>query len=512
LHGELGRTEFTKEELVDLWQRIAVEQELPLHGGETFEAVERAPDGTFRVHTDRGVHHARHVCLAIGRRGTPRKLDVPGEELSKVAYSLLDANSYSDRRLLVVGGGDSAVETALALAEQPGNEVTLSYRRGTFHRIRARTELRLQRAQAQGRLSIAHHSRIASIDELSVLLEYGAESEGGARSELLANDEVFVMAGGVAPLERLESAGVSFDPTLREPSVPLQEQGTGLVRALAVGFVLALAALGFALWNSDYYMLDRELRAADPRHAWLRSGRGVGLSLGIGATAMVVFNLLYLVRRTGGRFQRLGSLQNWMTSHMVTGILALLAATLHAAMAPRDTVGGHALLALALLLVTGAIGRYFYAWVPRAANGRELALEEVRARLDQLIEHPGIEQREFLEQVRRELAVVIEQRQWQSSFVGRVTALLFGQRDLRRSLARMAELGREQGLPEERIQEVLHLAGRVHRTALAAAHLEDLRAVLNTWRYLHRWVAALMVLLLVLHVAYILSYTQGMAD
>ena len=512
LHGEIGGTEYTKEELVELWQRVADEQQLPLRSGETLEGVERAPDGTFRVHTEHGVHHARHVCLAIGRRGTPRKLDVPGEDLPKVAYSLLDANSYTDRRLVVVGGGDSAVETALALAEQPGNAVTLSYRQGSFHRIRARNEARLQIAVEERRLEVAYHSRIVSIEDDRVVLEFAAQAQGGARQEVRGNDEVFVMAGGVAPFQRLESAGVSFDPTLREASEPIQEQGTGLLPALAVGFSLAIAALLWALWNSDYYTLERELRAAHDKHAWLRSGRGLGLGFGIAATALVLFNLLYLVRRNGGRFQRWGSLQGWMTSHMVTGILALLAATLHAAMSPRDTVGGHALWALALLLATGAIGRYFYAWVPRAANGRELALEEVRARLEQFVEHWDAEQRVFLERVRRELAQIIEQRQWKSSFLGRVGALLFGQRELRRALARMAEEGRAEGLSEDRIGELLHLARQAHRSALAAAHLEDLRAVLNTWRYLHRWVAALMVLLLVLHIGYILTYTQGLAD
>jgi len=512
LHGEIGGSEYTKEELVELWQRVADEQDLPLRSGETLEGVERAPDGSFRVHTDLGVHHARHVCLAIGRRGTPRKLDVPGEELSKVAYSLLDANSYTGRRLLVVGGGDSAVETALALAEQPGNAVTLSYRQGSFHRIRARNEARLQAALEQRRLQVEHYSRIVSIEDDRVVLEFDAQAQGGARQQVLANDEVFVMAGGVAPVERLEKAGVSFDPSLREAAAPIQEQGSGLLRALAVAFALALAALAWALWNSDYYLLERDLRAADDKHAWLRPGRGLGLGFGIAATALVAFNLLYLVRRNGGRFQRWGSLQAWMSSHMVTGILALLAATLHAAMSPRDTVGGHALWALALLLVTGAIGRYFYAWVPRAANGRELALEEVRARLERFVEHWDVEQRGFLERARRELAQIIEQRQWKSSFFGRVGALLFGQRDLRRALARLAELGRAEGLDEQRIEEVLHLARQAQRSALAAAHLEDLRSVLNTWRYLHRWVAALMVLLLVLHIGYILTYTQGLAD
>jgi hypothetical protein len=195
-----------------------------------------------------------------------------------------------------------------------------------------------------------------------------------------------------------------------------------------------------------------------------------------------------------------------MTSHVVTGLLALVLATLHAAMAPRDTVGGHALLALLVLTVTGAIGRYFYAYVPRAANGRELELDEVRSELERLGAAWDDGQRAFATRVRAALAELIERDQWRGSFAGRVSALLTGQLRLRRVLAALEREGRAQGLPAERVSATLRLARSAHGKALAAAHLEDLRAVLGTWRYLHRWVAALMVFLLVLHVANALTY------
>src|SRR6185503_12378000 len=108
-----------------------------------------------------------------GRRGTPRKLEVPGEEMTKVAYGLLDAGSYRDRRILVVGGGDSAVEAAVGLAEQPGNEVTLSYRKDSFFRLRTRNEQRLEKALGDRRLSVLFESRVTSIREGAVDLEVG---------------------------------------------------------------------------------------------------------------------------------------------------------------------------------------------------------------------------------------------------------------------------------------------------------------------------------------------------
>jgi thioredoxin reductase/Pyruvate/2-oxoacid:ferredoxin oxidoreductase delta subunit len=512
LHGRMARTEYSKEELIELWNEVVSQEDLPIRTGVVFEHAEKVADGTFVVHSNDEAVRARNVCLAIGRRGTPRKLDVPGEDLPNVAYSLLDAHSFTDRRIVVVGGGDSAVETALALAEQPGNIVLLSYRRETFHRIRARNQARLDEALAAGRLELALQSVVVEIWSDAVELEYDAAAEGGARREIIENDEVFVMLGGTAPFERLEKAGVSFDPSMRAPVEAPKEQGTGIWRALLFAFALSVATLVWALWNADYYLLAPELRAEGAKHAWLRSGRGLGLAFGIAATLLVVFNLLYLARRANWRAITFGSLQAWMNGHMVTGILALLAAMLHAAMSPRDTVGGHALWALTLLLVTGAVGRYFYAWIPRAANGRELALDELRQRIDVFAESWSASERGFLERVRGELAALVERRQWKSSFLGRVGAMFTGQRELRATLARMRVEGQDHGLSAERIDEVTHLAREAHMTALKVAHLEDLRAVLNTWRYLHRWVAALMVLLLVLHIVYVLMYTSGLTD
>jgi hypothetical protein len=205
---------------------------------------------------------------------------VPGEELPKVAYSLLDAHSYQGRRILVVGGGDSAVETALALAEQPGNEVALSYRRAGFTRLRTRNEQRLREAQGAQRLKVLLSSEVTAIAAESVELAIGA---GHAQHTRLANDEVFVMAGGIAPFELLERSGVSFDPALRKPVEPISEQGTGLLQALAIAFALALLALAWALWHRDYYSLPADARPADAKHAFLRPGRGLGLGFGIAA-------------------------------------------------------------------------------------------------------------------------------------------------------------------------------------------------------------------------------------
>ncbi|MEQ1894542.1 MAG: NAD(P)-binding domain-containing protein, partial [Planctomycetota bacterium] len=299
LHGELGggRTSFSKEELIALWLGIAREQELPIQAGVAYAGTTPRTDGGQLVHTSAGDIAARHVVLAIGRRGTPRRLGVPGEELAKVAYGLLDAHSFRGRRILVVGGGDSAVETALALAEQEGNEVLLSYRREALFRVRARNLERFEEALEQGRLSVAYRSEVRAIHGDAVDLEL--DQEGRRQLVRLANDEVFVLAGGTAPLEILSASGVSCDPALRPAPAPIIEQGTGILPALGVGLVLGVVTLLWALWHADYYLLPLEARPAAEKHVSLRPGSGWGLAFGIVATALVGANFLYLARRAG---------------------------------------------------------------------------------------------------------------------------------------------------------------------------------------------------------------------
>ena len=501
LYGRLRERTYAKEELMEMWLRMAHEQQLAFAGSQTFSDLERQPDGTFVVATDVSRYRARTVCLAIGRRGTPRKLEVPGEDLPKVAYSLVDARSYTGRRVLVVGGGDSAVETALGLAEQPGNEVTLSYRRGAFFRLKAKNEERIERATAEGRVQVLFDTQVEAIEPDHVRIAHAS----AGRFEL-PNDDVFVMAGGVPPFDRLKAAGVSFDLSLAPGQPSPTERGTGVMRALAAGFMLSLLVLAFVLYHRDYYFLSTAERPAHAKHDLLRPGLGLGLLFGIASVTLIGANLLYLARRAGRLGMRFGTLGTWMTVHVATGILAFLLALLHAALGPRDTVGGQAFWLMAILIATGAVGRYVYAWVPRAANGRELELSEVRAKLDALASAWDQGQHRFRERARAELDRLVERRQWRGSFLGRALALIGAQHDVRAVTRRLSQEAHAEGLAEDQVAETLDLVRTAHRTALMAAHYEDLRALMNTWRWLHRWGALLLLILVGLHVVYALSY------
>lgn len=206
IYGAFKKLEISKESLLDLWARVVRETKLRIRTGEHVDHVAMDEEGTFSVETARSRYRARTVILAIGRRGTPRKLGIPGEDLPKLMYDLIDAESYQGKRLLVVGGGDSAVEAALGLAHQRGNRVTLSYRRDAFSRLKGRNEQRLAEAMRRRQLDVLFSSNPVEVRSETVVLEVR-----GQRREI-GNDYVWVFAGGTPPSAFLSKIGVQVGP------------------------------------------------------------------------------------------------------------------------------------------------------------------------------------------------------------------------------------------------------------------------------------------------------------
>ena len=202
LHGKFTKLKISKEELLKFWHKIHGRAGLHVNTGEKVEDVQRAPDGSFTVQTSKAQYRAWTVILALGRRGTPRKLGIKGEEMPKVMYSLIETEAYTGANILVVGGGDSAVEAAMGLAHQKGNRVTLSYRREAFSRLKERNVTRLPEYTKSGRLKVVFNSQPVEIREKSVLLDVA-----GKVLEI-QNDYVWVFAGGTPPTEFLQKVGV----------------------------------------------------------------------------------------------------------------------------------------------------------------------------------------------------------------------------------------------------------------------------------------------------------------
>ena len=508
LHGRLRRTSYSKEQLMDLWEELAQRYELPIQTQTEYTGLEQNRDGTYIVYTNRGDIAARHVCLCLGRRGTPRKLGIPGEDLSKVTYSLVDAQSYQDRRILVVGGGDSAVEAALGLAEQPGNRVTISYRKEGFFRIKARNQTRVEQAIETGKLQCMFRSqpREITLDTVRMTMT----EDGADREFVLANDDVFIMAGGIPPFKLLEASGVSFEAHRRQPAAPFVEQGTGLLIALCWALGFALAAFSWIVSMRGYYELAPFERPGTAWHELLKPSGTVGLTCGALAAGLMVANLCYLLRRSRWGQWVPGSLQAWMTSHVGTGMLALLLVVIHSAMIPKDTVGGHALIALVVLVLSGGIGRYLYSFIPRAANGRELALEEIGQMVASEAAEWDQQGHGLGEEFRNRIGEISTKVEWKRDFFGRLYALLTSERRWKRVLTDFQGECKQRGLAPDQIERLVALGERAYRTSLSVAHYEDLRSLLASWRYVHRWVALLMVLLLVTHITAAFRYSRGL--
>ncbi len=204
LVGKVRLTQTSKESLLEFWQEIERKTGIAINYRERVERIEPR-DGEFLVSTTRAEYRTSAVLLAIGRRGTPRKLGVPGEELPKVVYRLIDPEQYAGQRVLVVGGGDSALEAAASIAETSDARVALSYRGEAFARAKPRNRERVDAACRSGRLQVVLSSNVKCIGRESVTLDHkGRELE-------LENEAVIVSAGGILPSEFLRSIGVRVE-------------------------------------------------------------------------------------------------------------------------------------------------------------------------------------------------------------------------------------------------------------------------------------------------------------
>jgi thioredoxin reductase (NADPH) len=203
LLGKVNFRQTSKEALLEFWQEAERKTGVQINYRERVEDIVRERDG-FLVKTNRGSYATHSVLLAIGRRGTPRKLGVPGEELPKVVYRLIDPEQYAGQEVLVVGGGDSALEAAASIAES-GGAVVLSYRGADFDRAKAGNRDRVRRVADAGQLRVLMSSNVKQIEREAVALD--------RKGELIEvrNDAVIVSAGGVLPSDFLRRIGIGVE-------------------------------------------------------------------------------------------------------------------------------------------------------------------------------------------------------------------------------------------------------------------------------------------------------------
>jgi thioredoxin reductase len=204
LYGKMKFTDVSKEDLLRKWEHILDTTKLEIRTGVRVEGVKRGDDGVFDLKTSAGPLRAQRV---------PRKLGVPGEDLAKVVYRLIEPEQYTGRNCLVVGGGDAAVEAAIALGEAKA-VAHLVHRGKIFDRIKPKNQEKLDKAIAAGTVKVLLEAQTKEVRAGEVAVQVGADLM------TLPNDDVLVMIGGVLPTAFLEAAGVQVKTYKGEAFAP----------------------------------------------------------------------------------------------------------------------------------------------------------------------------------------------------------------------------------------------------------------------------------------------------
>jgi len=469
-------------------------------------------DGDLTVQTEAGPIRAAKVVLATGRRGVPRRLGVPGEELAKVTSSLVDAEQYAGKRVLVVGGGDAAVEAACALAERGGVEVTLVHRGLDLLRASPANRGRVVALAGKGALSLRLSSTLTRIEPEAVVLQ------AAAKPLTIANDFVIACLGGEAPLRLLAAMGVQVRQVFGEegatrragPLEPAPPQrftwrpATTVRQWLILAGAAVVALLAGLLWTGrGYYPLTGSARLGSALHLALKPASSLGLTIGIAATAVMLTNFLYALRKRWSRLAGVGELSTWLDFHVFVGVMSPAIIAFHAAFQSNNLLASGTYSALGIVVGTGLVGRYFY-WL---APGKAVELadllgqqERLRATLRQWL--ASAPERVLLARLLEEATAPVLRAalplQLARSALDAVTFRL------RLRIALHGLTAEERGPLRDGLRELQRLRSQ-------ASVFGGVRRLLRGWRSLHASLAILLVLALVAHisVAVYLGYGPG---
>jgi thioredoxin reductase/ferredoxin len=360
-YGKFGRSLIRKEDLVGSFRDVMGKAGIKVHEKTKLTGIDGVRDG-FLVTTDRGVLAAKRVVLAIGRRGTPRKIGAPGEELDKVAYRLIDPRQYAGKRVLVVGGGDSALEAAIQLADESDARVAISYRRPEFARCRPLNKQRIDAHITSGRVQAHMSTEVVAIERDAVALKNGT-------IERLPNDFIIACLGGELPNEFLKSIGVSIrkhhgDKAMANPALTQKARATRGGRiATALFFLVGLLVVaGLTYVGIKYYLLPRNLRYKSPDHRLLKPSGPWGHGVGILATIFMLLNFIYPLRKRLKMFKGRGSIVPWLRFHVFVGIMSPIIILFHTAFQWGNQLATSTYVSVVVVVATGLVGRYFYGW------------------------------------------------------------------------------------------------------------------------------------------------------
>jgi thioredoxin reductase/ferredoxin len=508
LAGKLGKREISKERLLESLQTAITGNGVRVEEGVKVEGID-GEDGRFVVRTSAGTVAARKVVLATGRRGSPRKLDVPGEERTKVTYALVDPDQYRRSKVLVVGAGDSALEAAVQLVEEAGAEVTLSVRGDGFARAREANRRRVEALAAKQRLRVLLSSEVKGIHEREV------ELEQKGRPLRIANDYVLVLIGGEAPTEFLKKAGVEMTKLHGKTIVrPLprrhDEEARGFLRRHRLGILYTLLGAAIVAYLAakgwDYYALAPAARRLSPLHRALRPAGPWGHGVGVAAAAFMLGNFLYAARKRWESLRGVGTLREWLHFHVFVGFMSPLVIAFHAAFQSRNLLATGTSAALAVVVLTGVVGRFIYGLVP-SVEGHVEELDALAAKFERIRERaqPILERSRNRARLEGTLALATRKVP-RASLVGLAFRLPASALRLRFRLWRVRRY-----LPDpESFARFREALVRLNRIRYQIGFYDALRALLRGWRVFHAALATFLVLVMAAHVGLSLYLGYGL--
>jgi thioredoxin reductase/NAD-dependent dihydropyrimidine dehydrogenase PreA subunit len=494
--GKFGKKLISKEDLLATWEHAIERAGVSVETGTKVNGI-RGDDGAFEVDTSRGVVAARKVVLAIGRRGTPRKLGAPGDELEKVAYRLVDPEQYEGARVLVVGGGDSALEAAIQLVEETDAEVSLSYRQADFGKCREANKRRFRELVAERRVMAFLPSTVKQVTPQTVTLD-----SAGRRVEL-PNDFVIACLGGELPSKFLAENHISLKKyTGQQKGQARAKRGSAIENnepralplvlfAIAMFIVAALMVIGW-----DYYRLPVPMRRFSAAHAILRPAGVWGHGIGIVATLVMMSNFLYAVRKRVRAFKGAGPILSWLTFHQFVGFLSPAVVAFHAAFQSNNFVATSTSVALAVVVVTGVLGRFIFGLVP-SGEGRAVELGELSARFERLKIRVKKMTRESTDVLQVNLLLDRATTKPDGALLGQLFKLPF------QRLRDGSELRRTRPLFSKKAHyyDFVEAFHRIRLLQVQVGFFHALKRLMSVWRMLHVVLAVVLVFLIAAHIA-----------
>ena len=383
-HGRFGRPFMEKEDLLATLERVIADAGIEVHEKAKVLSV-TGQVGDFLVTSSRGVLRARRVVLAIGRRGTPRALGVPGDGLPKVTYRLLDPAQYQGKRVLIVGGGDSALEAAAMLAGETSAEIGIVHRAAQFARGRALNRQKMEALRVSGRVRAFMSTEIAAVEPAAVHLR----TAGATRT--VPNDFVIACLGGEVSGDFLKTVGVDIrrhrgDKAMANPTFAAGGSAPGDERlaatTLALVGVAILVFLGVA--GGRYYLLPDLLRYRSPQHDLMKPSGSWGHGIGILATGVMLLNFIYPIRKRARWLKRRGSIAPWLRFHVFVGTLTPAVILFHSAFRWGNPLATATYVSLVVVVVTGLLGRFIYGLF-RVDAEESKRVAALRARLQPMV-------------------------------------------------------------------------------------------------------------------------------